>query len=71
LDDTTVAPNSLFPLIRELYIEAKSYRESRGIHAAALADGEKLLIVTEDVGRHNAIDKICGEAMLRGITTTG
>lgn len=71
LDDTTVDPNSLFPLIRELYIEAQSYRESRGIHAAALADGEKLLIVTEDVGRHNAIDKICGEAMLRGIPTTG
>ena len=71
LDDTTVDPKSLFPLIRELYLEAHSYRESRGIHAAALADGEKLLIVTEDVGRHNAIDKICGEAMLRGIPTAG
>ena len=70
-DNSTVDPRSLFPLIRELYLEAQSYRESRGIHAAALADGEKLLIVTEDVGRHNAIDKICGEAMLRGIPTTG
>ena len=70
-DNSTVDPRSLFPLIRELYVEAQSYRESRGIHAAALADGEKLLIVTEDVGRHNAIDKICGEAMLRGIPTTG
>jgi FdhD protein len=71
LDDSTVDPHSLFPLIRELYVEAQSYRESRGIHAAALADGEKLLIVTEDVGRHNAIDKICGEAMLRQIPTVG
>lgn len=70
-DNSTVDPRSLFPLIRELYVEAQSYRESRGIHAAALADGEKLLIVTEDVGRHNAIDKIGGEAMLRGIPTTG
>ena len=70
-DNSTVDPRSLFPLIRELYVEAQSYRESRGIHAAALADGEKLVIVTEDVGRHNAIDKICGEAMLRGIPTTG
>ena len=70
-DNSTVDPRSLFPLIRELYVEAQSYRESRGIHAAALAEGEKLLIVTEDVGRHNAIDKICGEAMLRGIPTTG
>ena len=70
-DNSTVDPRSLFPLIRELYVEAQSYRESRGIHAAALADGEKLVIVTEDVGRHNAIDKVCGEAMLRGIPTTG
>ena len=70
-DNSSVDPSSLFPLLRELYTEARAYRESRGIHAAALADGQKLLIVTEDVGRHNAIDKVCGEAMLRGITTAG
>ncbi len=70
-DDSAIDPGSLFPLIRGLYLEAHSYRESRGIHAAALAEGEKLLIVTEDVGRHNAIDKVCGEAMLRGIPTEG
>jgi FdhD protein len=70
-DNSTVDPKSLFPLIRGLYVEAHAYRESRGIHAAALADGEKVLIVTEDVGRHNAIDKICGEAMLRGVPTEG
>jgi FdhD protein len=70
-DDSTLDPRSLFPLIRALYAEAHGYRESRGIHAAALAEGEKLLIVAEDVGRHNALDKVCGEAMLRGIPTTG
>jgi FdhD protein len=70
-DNSSVDPTSLFPLIRELYLEAHSYRESRGIHAAALAEDGKLLIVTEDVGRHNAIDKVCGEAMLRGIRTIG
>lgn len=70
-DNSTLDPRSFFPLIRELYTEARAYRESRGIHAAALAEGEKLLLVTEDVGRHNAIDKVCGEAMLRGIPTEG
>ena len=70
-DNVTVDPHALFPLLHALYVEAHAYRESRGIHAAALAEGESLLIVAEDVGRHNAVDKICGEAMLRGIPTAG
>ena len=70
-DNSTMDPRSLFPLLRALYLEARAYQESRGIHAAALADEDTLLIVAEDVGRHNAIDKVCGEAMLRGIPTVG
>ena len=48
---------------------AVHYQRSRGIHGAALADGERLLVVAEDVGRHNAVDKVKGEALLRGIAT--
>src|SRR5437762_1425660 len=52
-----------------LKLAAVHYRESRGIHGAALSDGERLLVVAEDVGRHNAVDKVKGEALLRGIPT--
>lgn len=64
-------PEAVFPLIRALYASAELYRRSRGIHAAALANGEDLLITAEDVGRHNALDKIQGEALARGIRTEG
>ena len=64
-------PDKVFPLMRLLYEAATLYQQTRGVHAAALADDEKLLIVAEDVGRHNALDKIRGEAMLREIETTG
>lgn len=71
LDDHPLSPSQVFPLVRTLYDEAKMYQETRGIHAAALSDGERVLISAEDVGRHNALDKILGEAMRKGISTRG
>lgn len=64
-----VRPEQLFPRMKELFAAAENYRASRGIHGAALTDGDRLLLVAEDVGRHNAVDKIMGEALLKGIPT--
>lgn len=64
-----VRPELLWQRMKEFYVEAVNYLSSRGIHGAALTDGERLLIVAEDVGRHNAVDKIKGEALLKGIPT--
>jgi FdhD protein len=64
-----VRPAALARQMKELAAAAVHYRISRGIHGAALSDGERLLVVAEDVGRHNAIDKVKGEALLRDIPT--
>jgi FdhD protein len=69
--EATLHPEQAFALMKQLYAEARLYRESRGIHAAAMSDGDKLLLMAEDVGRHNALDKILGEALLKGIPTAG
>src|SRR2546429_22024 len=54
------------------------YNETGGIHAAALTDGERLLFHAEDIGRHNAVDKVIGAAVIarqrpngRGLLVTG
>jgi FdhD protein len=64
-----VRPAQLAERMKELFAAAVHYRRSRGIHGAALTDGDRLLLVAEDVGRHNAVDKIKGEGLQRGITT--
>jgi formate dehydrogenase accessory protein FdhD len=64
-----VRPRELGERMKDLFGAAVHYQRSRGIHGAALATGDRLLLVAEDVGRHNAIDKIKGEALLQGIPT--
>lgn len=65
-----VRPEQLWERMKELFAAAVNYRASRGIHGAALTDGDRLLVIAEDVGRHNAVDKVKGEALLRGIPTS-
>jgi len=44
------------------------YLETGGVHSAALSDGTDLLFFSEDIGRHNAVDKLIGKAFLKGIS---
>lgn len=53
-------------LFKELFARGGRYKETGGIHAAALTDGEQLLFHAEDIGRHNAVDKVLGAAVQAG-----
>ena len=50
-------------LFKALFARGERYKETGGVHAAALSDGESLLFHAEDIGRHNAVDKVMGAAL--------
>lgn len=68
---TRLTPERLFACMRELYQAAQLYAVTQGIHTSALTDGERLLLIAEDVGRHNTLDRLWGKAMKQGIATEG
>jgi len=65
----TVDADTLHYMMREMSARASSYRDTGGMHACALGRGREVLLVREDVGRHNAVDKLLGRAWLDRIAT--
>jgi len=55
--------------MRELHNYPGTYSITRGVHAAALADSSGIIMILEDLGRHNAVDKIAGHCFLNRIET--
>jgi len=67
----TISPERLASLIAKLQDQDSLYARARGVHTSALSDGERLLVVAEDIGRHNTLDRLRGECLRTGIDSNG
>lgn len=61
-----ISPSTIASLMKEFQRKSHIFRETGGVHSAGLADKEGFVSFKEDIGRHNAIDKVLGERVLKG-----
>ncbi len=73
-----VPSERLSQLMDDFFVRCTLYRETGGVHGAAVASASEILFVAEDIGRHNAVDKVVGMVLMAGdslaekvIMTTG
>lgn len=67
-EGTPVRPQDILNVFREFQSQQELWRSTGGVHACGLACQERLLAVTEDVGRHNAFDKLIGLCATQGFS---
>lgn len=60
-------PSYLLELMKKLHELSGLYKDTHGVHNSALADLKDIIVFREDIGRHNAVDKINGYSILTGI----
>ena len=62
-----IAAKTVSECVKQLNILAETFRKTGGVHVAALFKRNgQLVVIAEDVGRHNAVDKVIGAASLGG-----
>ncbi|MBE0559141.1 MAG: formate dehydrogenase accessory sulfurtransferase FdhD, partial [Proteobacteria bacterium] len=64
-------PSEIFGMMEELSRKAVIYKSLGGMHSSAVGDGASILLFAEDLGRHNTLDRIAGEALLKKIDLSG
>ncbi len=65
--DFTLGPDEVFETMLQFEKRSELFRQTAGVHSAALAKKNGIVLFNEDIGRHNAVDKVLGESFLKGI----
>ena len=68
--DLVVDHDDVFTCVKAI-LKSEVFAETEAVHSAGLfLEGSKAVAITEDLGRHHALDKVIGAALLKGIDLT-
>ena len=70
-DNTVFEAETVKNIFRDFQKKSRVYKLTGGVHSAALTDGKKILAFAEDIGRHNAVDKVIGCFLLEHLPFEG
>lgn len=65
-----ILADDVFALVTEFQHRSAVYLATHGVHSAALCHHKSILVFSNDIGRHNAIDKVFGRCLLEDIPTS-
>ena len=63
-----VTPAYIRSVLKKFRSASELFQKTGGIHSAALADEQEIILFAEDIGRHNAVDKLIGRAFMDNIS---
>ncbi len=63
----SIEADSLREVYREFNQSAPLFKKTGCMHSAAVCDGRRILVIAEDIGRHNAVDKVIGYCIIHNI----
>jgi len=69
--DTKISVRNVISLTNEFQYMSSVYQSTRGVHSAALCLNSQVIVHADDIGRHNAIDKVFGYCLLEGKPVEG
>ncbi|MEW6419806.1 MAG: formate dehydrogenase accessory sulfurtransferase FdhD [Nitrospirota bacterium] len=70
-DRFSITIEAIKKLFEEFMQKSELFRLTGCFHSAALSDGKRILAFAEDIGRHNAVDKVIGYSIIKNIPFSG
>jgi FdhD protein len=64
-----VSSDQVLAMVRRFQLSSLVYKETHGVHSTVLCDKKCIIVFSEDIGRHNAVDKIFGKCLMENIST--